>query len=569
MTTFDMTTADGLRDACREAERRLDEQAETIARHAEFLQTVHGAAVEDRETERFQRLVWEENPLDNADRGDLDVSAALADGDFRRRFHERIRGSLPEGRSGRTDWLDQALRETWDELREYVPAMKGGRQERPKWKTQRTFAALFPRDIAPCWFWHLHQLCQGMGTEGKGTSQRPARASRLVLDRLDEVIGPVDPSDWNAVARRMRLPRVLHQMHVGVDPAGSADRLDRPEPTLSGEVTRPVLGELRNYFESIRQDQGLVFDWNTVESLHLGLWANQRRHFAVLTGLSGTGKTQLAVQYAIALTSADSESSPRICKIPVQPGWYDPAPLLGYVNPLGDNRYAEQEFMRFLIRATDNPSEPHVCILDEMNLSHPEQYLAPLLSAMEREGGEIPLHSGDADVYGVPRAIPYPENLVLIGTVNMDETTMGISDKVLDRAFTLKFWDVDVDEWPGWGGGSLAREDKEAVQGALAALMAALSPARLHFGWRVIAEVVRFMERRQDEGTELPVDEALDRVVYAKVLPKLRGDDSPRFRLALEQCRKELAERGLQRSGRKVAELIEDLSETGTFRFWR
>ena len=565
MTTFDMTTADGLGNACREAERRLEEQAETIARHAEFLQTVHGVAVEDRESEHFQRLVWEENPSDTADRGDLDVSAALADGDFRHRFHERVRGPLPERPSDRTDWLDQAQKETWDELRKYVPAMKGGRQERPKWKTQRTFAALFPRDIIPFWFWRLHQLCQGMGMGGKGTSLRPARASRLILDRLDEVIGPVESSDWNVLARRMRLPYVLHQIHIV---AGLADSVDRPEPTVSGEVARPVLGELRECFESIRQDQGLVFDWSMVESLHLGLWANERRHFAVLTGLSGTGKTQLAVQYAMAVTSADSESSPRICAIPVQPGWHDPAPLLGYVNPLGD-RYAEQEFMRFLIRATDNPWNPHVCILDEMNLSHPEQYLAPVLSAMEREGGEIPLHSGDAKAYGVPRAIPYPDNLVLIGTVNMDETTMGISDKVLDRAFTLEFWDVDVNEWPGWDGSSLAREDKEAVKGALAALMVALSPARLHFGWRVIAEVVWFMERRQGEGAEIPVDEALDRVVYAKVLPKLRGDDSPRFGRALEQCRKELDERGLQRSRRKVAELIEDLSETGTFRFWR
>ena len=107
------------------------------------------------------------------------------------------------------------------------------------------------------------------------------------------------------------------------------------------------------------------------------------------------------------MTSADGESSPQICTIPVQPGWHDPAPLLGYLNPLGDNQYAQQEFLRFLIRATDNPSEPHVCILDEMNLSHPEQYLAPILSAMEREGSEISLHSGDADAYGVPLDAKY------------------------------------------------------------------------------------------------------------------------------------------------------------------
>ena len=128
-----------------------------------------------------------------------------------------------------------------------------------------------------------------------------------------------------------------------------------------------------------------------------------------------------------------------------------------------------------------------MCILDEMNLSHPEQYLAPILSAMEREGGEIPLHGGDAGAYGVPQAISYPGNLVIIGTVNMDETTMGVSDKVLDRAFTLEFWEIDVGAWPGWESSSLPEESRQAVQAVLTRIMTALSPARLHFGWRVIS----------------------------------------------------------------------------------
>ena len=306
-----------------------------------------------------------------------------------------------------------------------------------------------------------------------------------------------------------------------------------------------------------------------VESLHLGLWARERRHFAVLTGLSGTGKTQLALEYAKAVTGEDGESNGRIRTIAVQPGWYDPTPLLGYVNPLGENRYTATEFLRFLIRATENPSQPHVCVLDEMNLSHPEQYLAPILSAMELEHGEIELHSGDAGEYGIPSSIHYPDNLVLIGTVNMDETTMGISDKVLDRAFTLEFWDVDVDRWPGWEASPLADPDKDAVREVLTRMMEALSPARLHFGWRVIEEVVRFMEQRQEQNAGLSVNDALDRVLYAKVLPKLRGDDSPRFRKALSDCRTELNERNLTRSARKVDELIEDVDQTGSFRFWR
>ena len=60
---------------------------------------------------------------------------------------------------------------------------------------------------------------------------------------------------------------------------------------------------------------GLVYDAELVQSLHLGLWAHERRHFAVLTGLSGTGKTQLAVHYAHALLDADGKSNEQLCTI--------------------------------------------------------------------------------------------------------------------------------------------------------------------------------------------------------------------------------------------------------------
>ena len=68
----------------------------------------------------------------------------------------------------------------------------------------------------------------------------------------------------------------------------------------------------------------------------------------------------------------------------------------------------------------------------------------------------------------------------------MDETTMGISDKVLDRAFTLEFWDIDVDAWPGWDEARIEVPAKAFIKRILKLLMDALSPARLHFGWRVI-----------------------------------------------------------------------------------
>ena len=351
------------------------------------------------------------------------------------------------------------------------------------------------------------------------------------------------------------------------------ESLPAPSPAvevddIAGEVTRPSLAEIVSNIQDAAVKRGLAFDRALIESLHLGLWANEQRHFAILAGLSGSGKTQFAMEYGRALTGADNESSIRLCAVSAAPGWHDPSPLLGYLNPL-DGKYVGTEFLRLLLNAHAKWNEVHVCVLDEMNLSHPEQYLAPLLSAMEREDGMVEFHDEDEEALGVLKRIPYPRNLVLIGTVNMDETTMGLSDKVLDRAFTLEFWDIEVDEWPGWDDCKLADDERDRVRKLLNALMAALRPARLHFGWRVIAEFVAFLERRAADSAGIPFDQALDQITYAKVLPKLRGDDSQRFRTALAACRKVLNDEGLNASARKVEELIEDLGETGSFRFWR
>ena len=299
------------------------------------------------------------------------------------------------------------------------------------------------------------------------------------------------------------------------------------------------------------------------KQLHLGLWANERRHFAILTGISGSGKTLLAYKYGEALTRGKAP-----CVIPVAPGWTDPSFLLGYPNPLKEDSYVKTPFLKLLLSAIDEPDMPHVAILDEMNLSHPEQYLAPVLSAMETDNN-LDLHDREAGFKGVPRFISYPKNLVLIGTVNMDETTMGLSDKVLDRAFTIEFWDIDVDAWPGWNSHQLQEDQADQVKDVLRELMDALKPARLHFGYRVIDEVVAFLKQRETQTSEWAFAEALDNVIYAKVLPKLRGDDSTRTRTAFDSCKEVLENRNLKKCVDKVEDLKKDLESTGSARFWR
>jgi 5-methylcytosine-specific restriction protein B len=310
----------------------------------------------------------------------------------------------------------------------------------------------------------------------------------------------------------------------------------------------------------------LVLDQSLVRQLHAGLWFHPVRHFAVLTGISGSGKTQLAQNYALALCEGESEGQERVKVIPVQPGWYDPSPLLGYVNPIQESSYRSAPFLELLLRAVADPERPYVAILDEMNLSHPEQYLAPVLSAMETHGW-LDLHQLGEDAVPVPRRVQYPANLAIIGTLNMDETTHGLSDKVLDRAFTLEFWNISVQDFPGWAATPLAVPLKEKTQAVLTALGEALSPVRLHFGWRTIDDVLSYLTFHA--GIAPDDVTALDNIIYAKVLPKLRGETSVKFQKALMDAHKALADHGLTRCCGKVKSMLDDLEATGSARFWR
>lgn len=355
---------------------------------------------------------------------------------------------------------------------------------------------------------------------------------------------------------------------LSVGPETDVDIEDEDDDTDEPIAERAPITIRKPSFEQIYARLTSNFPRQLVAELHAGLWAHPRRHFAVLTGLSGAGKTQLALQYGHALAGGDEAARKRVKTIAVAPGWYDPGPLLGYVNPIQPTDYVRTPFLEFLRDAVADPQTPHVVLLDEMNLSRPEQYLAPLLSAMET-GNAIELHSEGEVHDGIERRIPYPSNLVIIGTVNMDETTHGLSDKVLDRAFTLEFWQIDIDEFQRWDQTRLDEHDANRLRALLGELMAALQPARLHFGWRVMDDVVDFLARNHEHGGQIEFGEALDAIIYAKIVPKLRGDDSPRFRKALSETKRIAGQYQLARCQAKLEELENDLLTTGSARFWR
>ncbi len=581
MPELDLKRDDGLRRACEEAGALMNDapHAEWLRAREDLLRRVQATRAEERASEEFHRLVWfHETLAPSPPETHLDrMSEAIADGGFRAWFARRVAVELP-GREAQAARIE-ALEEMGGELLERAkPFVRHG----PRIMVHAVLSVLFPEDLVfmPRQDDLFPFLRNGLGLKGHSRGGRFVTANSSIHTRLEEVLGR--PQTLEAICRRQYLPMLLWD-RMKKSEGAVPDESPPPEKTRVTAVEAKSFGDVWRVFRDSVHRQGLFFDPADVESLHLGLWADEQRHFAVLAGLSGTGKTQLAYHYGWALLGGtDDDADGRLLPVRVQPGWHDPAPLLGYSNPLAGGAYQRTEFLNFLLRASERPAEPHVCILDEMNLSHPEQYLAPLLSAMEQRGGKVELHSGspgsgaetseNGGVRGdvrVPRSVDYPPNLVLIGTVNMDETTMGLSDKVLDRAFTLEFWDIEVGEWPGWKTCKLAPGDRGRTERVLSDLMKALQPARLHFGWRVIAEIVHFLEARGREGDSLSFDDAMDRVIYAKVLPKLRGDDSPRFGDALKECLEVLRAEGLQRSVRKVKELDEDREAIGSFRFWR
>ena len=452
METVDLSTDDGLRRAC-EAVERENPGDEWRTKVASYLHEIADPSLtqEDFASEDFQRRLWIDNPLTSArifeNRHRKSVEAAISQEAFRQRFLDLYR-EIPGRWSNppRTEPVSvERLAGLAQKVRDLLEETCHTGQH---YALYRALAALFPTEFTTiASLGALNNLAKRMAIDPRRSLRVPKKVleqHRQVLNRLKEVMGPIDSNDLSAVAQRMTLPWRLvksdEEMHPSdeVRPQGATD--EEEEENLTS-ISVPEFSEINEQLEEAGH-----FPLDLCRQLHLGLWANDRRHFAILTGISGSGKTLLARKYAEALTG--TEKPPRVCVIPMQPGWTDPSFLLGYPNPLKGDSYEQTPFLKLLLSARDKPGLPHVAILDEMNLSHPEQYLAPVLSAMET-GKDVELHGREGDFDGVPRSIPYPSNLVLIGTVNMDETTMGLSDKVLDRAFTLEFWDINVDAWAG------------------------------------------------------------------------------------------------------------------------
>lgn len=158
----------------------------------------------------------------------------------------------------------------------------------------------------------------------------------------------------------------------------------------------------------------------------------------LLQGISGTGKTSLPLAFARALGAGAA-------LIEVQAGWRDRQDLIGHFNAF-ERRFYESEFLQALYKAQcpRYADGVFIVVLDEMNLSHPEQYFADLLSALEQDPQYQKLDLMTAAVEPSPvllqngRTLPLPQNVWFVGTANHDETTKDFADKTYDRAHVME-----------------------------------------------------------------------------------------------------------------------------------
>ena len=354
--------------------------------------------------------------------------------------------------------------------------------------------------------------------------------------------------------------------------------------------------------ENAFSEAGLLLDPVAIRRFSVSLLSKK---FCILTGLAGSGKTKIAEAFAMWLCASPAQY--RI--VAVGADWTSNENLLGYADALqtGVYRPPVNGALELILRAHADTTNPYFLILDEMNLSHVERYFADFLSAMESSNVPLSLHGvaaglqaggvGGAGGVEVPSSVALPDNLFIIGTVNVDETTYMFSPKVLDRVNVIEFRataaqmgaflddpaGIDLDGLASQGAGFatafVARAQADAdisalvdTQGAAVApklkadllqVFDALVGVGAEFGFRTAKEIARFMVIHKElSGLDWQYKDALDAQVVQKLMPKLHGS-ARKLDAVLKALDTFATQHALVLTGEKVKRMQERLVRDG------
>lgn len=377
------------------------------------------------------------------------------------------------------------------------------------------------------------------------------------------------------------------------------------------------------------------------------LRALRTKPFMLLAGISGTGKSRIVRELAFKscpeyLRDADGTTPGNYLMVEVKPNWHDSSELLGYYSHLANNGnggYVFTPFTKFLVKAMMFPNVPFFVCLDEMNLAPVEQYFAEFLSVLETRKHDkdnyiqtgvlvkpeyfqgISDHVGDGYICteffpdGLPKidypvytntiltnkGLSLPDNVFIIGTVNMDDTTHQFSRKVIDRAMTIEMnggkltemfgHSADLEYLPADQVWELEKflpqyvnadevvaahpEYEWLIQTQLPAILEdindVLRDTPFQVSYRVLNEMVIYFSVLVESG--MPSEEAknlaVDQMLLMKILPRIEGDRDM-LMLDAQTCRLDKLEpfAASEDTKKKIAEMKNRLNKQEFTRFW-
>ena len=352
-------------------------------------------------------------------------------------------------------------------------------------------------------------------------------------------------------------------------------------PDLSPATGSPAERELLTNTADYIKGQKLHFPQRVLYAFHTALKISDISPITVLAGISGTGKSELPQRYAEGMGIHS-------IILPVQPRWDSPQDLFGFYNYL-EGRYKATELARAMVQFelynrdlwplsedwNHNRSDRMLLVLlDEMNLARVEYYFSEFLSRLETRRGinlenakeraktEISLEMGSLREGDKPIRLFPGQNILFAGTMNEDETTQALSDKVLDRACVMRFGrpkkitekivapekksaknGLTYDQWDSWLNGNLSSPEQDQVNEWINELNDAMEELHRPFAYRVALSIQSYIAK-YPAWVSNRIQIAMADQIEQKIMPKLRGieidgTEQPRKKIQsiIDQCK--------------------------------
>ena len=401
-------------------------------------------------------------------------------------------------------------------------------------------------------------------------------SNKETLKEMAKILGCSEDACWFVTDISIKKQSSLHFTAIVVNPTKSMTYDDSKARKRAWELLVP---EIDNGFHEVQD----------TEYIRSYLTALRTKPFMLLAGISGTGKSRIVRKLAQATTTQKYNKNEDRWKdnrpenfelIQVKPNWHNSMDVVGFYSNIS-GKYEFTPFVEFIVKAWLHQDTPYFLCLDEMNLAPVEEYFAEFLSAIEsrstdengdyitdpiikpfknfgeKEGKTMLIQLlGDADpidknpiaIHFYEKGLTLPPNLMVMGTVNMDETTFSFSRKVLDRAMSVEMNEVDYDKFlsgeseqfplltdmnellvnrPQRAAEVTGEIESDKVIAYLKDVNTLLEGTPFKLGYRAANEAMLYVAAcKKFSGNDYALVNALDEFTLMKILSRIEGDDS-------------------------------------------